>query len=303
MKFTKRLGISFIFVFCICRIVFTQSLIQKIDNHGYVDWEKFVIHSSGVGAINVQEPGATQRIQALQNAKQAAIKNLLKAVEALTFDTDSTVMDALVQSSLSSAHLQEIVQGFNLVDTRSMSDMSIEVEIELPITGRLSEVLLPKICGKGQLRLSNKPLCPTCVQPWPEGKPVPEGVTLLNLAEGLLSPNGTPYTGLIIDARGLGINPAITPKILDEDGNEIYGTNYVDRDNAIATGIVTYKDAIKKAINDSRVGSEPLLFRGLKTSGLLKADVIISNSDAALIHSAAHIQNFLRECKVVFIID
>lgn len=302
MQLIRWSRITIVFVLSLYSLALSQSLTQQIDNFGYVDWEGFVIRSSGVSSLDVQNQTAEQRIQALESAKQAATQNLAKVAEQLVYSSNITVKEALAQKSLSSAHLQRIVQGFTLVDTRSMSDMSIEVDIELPISGRLSDVLLPKDCGKGQLRLSDKLLCPTCLQPWPEGKPVPEGVKLVNPAEGLLSPKGIPYTGLIVDARGLGLNPAITIKILDEDGNEIYGTNYVDRDNAVEIGIVAYKSEMGDARNEKRIGSEPLLVRGLKASGPLKVDVVVSNMDAALIHSAAHIQNFLKGCKVVVII-
>lgn len=299
MHFIKCIRLSLAFVISLCSLGFSQSLIQKLDDFGYVDWGRFVIGSSGVSSITGLNQTADQRIQALENAKQAATKKLAKAAETLTFNSNVRVKDALMRKSLSLPHLHQIVQGFTLVDTRSLSDMSIEVDIELRIIGRLSDVLLPKDCGQAELRLSDKLLCPTCGQPWPDGKPVPEGVKLVNLAEGLLSPTGTPYTGLIIDARGLGVNPAIAPKILNEDGMEIFGTNYVDRDKAIESGMVAYT---KAGQNEQRVGSEPLLIRAVAASGPLKADVIVSNNDSALIHSAAHIQNFLKECKVVFII-
>jgi hypothetical protein len=302
MKVVKYGGISLFLLLILCSHAFPQSLVQPLNNFGNVDWERFVIGASGVSSINVQNQNAELRIQALESAKQAAAGNLTQAVEALNYSADATVKQALKQNSISSARLQQIVHRFTLVDTRSLSDMSIEVDVELPISGSLSDLLLPKETGRAELRLSDKLLCPTCGQPWPEGKPVPEGVKLINPAEGLLSPKGTPYTGLVINAGGLGVNPAIAPKILDEDGNEIYGTNYVDRNSAIKFGMVAYKSASKDKQEESRAGSEPLLIRGLRASGPLKADVIISNEDAILIHAAARVLNFLKECKVVFII-
>jgi len=303
MKFVKKLRIILIFVLGSCSLTFSQSLIEQLDDFGYVNWETYVVRSSGIGSINPKGPSASQRVEALENAKQSATNNLLKAVEGLTFSAASDVKSAFIKKSPRLKNLQEVVQHYTIVDTRSMSDMSIEVEIELPIAGMLSALLLPKKSGQGQLRLSNERLCPTCGQPWPEGKPIPEGITLINLAEGLKTPKGTPYTGLIIDVQGLGINPAIAPKIVDEEGHEIYGTNYVDRDIAIEIGMVAYKNQIKTAFNDQRVGTEPLLIRGIRASGALKSDVIISKRDAALIHSAAHIQNFLKKCKVVLVVS
>lgn len=280
-----------------------QSLIQQIDNFGYVNWEKFLVRASGLGSIDPQEQPPIQRVEALEKAKQSATNNILKVLERLTFDASSNIKDALIKKNLPTEKLQEIVQYFTIVDTRSMSDMSIEVEIELPLTGKLSDLLLPKNTGQGQLRVSKELLCPTCGQPWPEGRPVPEGVNLINLAEGFKTPKGTPYTGLVIDARGLGIRPAMIAKILDEDGNEIYGTDFVDRSMAIERGILAYKKEIKAAIHEERIRTDPLMIRGLKASGFKKTDIIISNNDATLIHSAARVQNFLKKCRVILIIE
>ncbi len=47
----------------------------------------------------------------------------------------------------------------------------------------------------------------------------------------------TLYTGVVIDARGLGVMPSMSPKIYDNTGNEVYGTMTVDPDYVIEKGI------------------------------------------------------------------
>ncbi|MFQ5706277.1 MAG: hypothetical protein ACE5HO_02445 [bacterium] len=299
---TKRVSLAFALTLAVFELAFAQVLVQTIDEFGTVDWQRMVVRASGIGVIQSTAPSRVERVESLETAKETAAEHLLRAVESLRFDHSARVKDVVLRNVQARARLKSIVETYTVIDTRSMSDMSLEVEIELPITGDLIDLLLPQNCGKGQLRLSDESLCPTCGQPWPEGKPVPPNVKLINLAEGITSPEGTPYTGLIVDARGLGLKAAIVPKILDEEGHEIYGTDYFARESAIESGAVLYKRHLKSAINDPRTGREPMIVRGRTVAGALKTDVVISNSDAALIHSAAHTDNFLKKCKVIIVI-
>ncbi|MFQ5754108.1 MAG: hypothetical protein ACE5HI_19130, partial [bacterium] len=302
MRLLHHLVIMQLFALGATNFMFAQPITQKLDANSFVDWERYVIRSTGNSSIISRERTASQKIQALESAKLAAKENLLKAIKALNFDTNSKVNDALRRKALSASHLESVVQRFTIVDTRSMSDMSVDVDIELPLTGDLFSMLLPKNTGNEPLRLNSKPLCPTCGQPWPEGKPVPEGIKLIIPSEGFTSNGGKPYTGLVIDARQLNVNPAILPKIINEDGKEIYGIGYVNRDVAVESGILAYEKELNEALKSERVGSEPLFIRGLRATGDLRANIIISNNDAVLIHAAAKSQNFLQDCRVVIVI-
>lgn len=281
-------------------LTFAQSLSQNLDSHGLMDWESMIIRTTGNSAIVSQ--ARSQKLQALEQAKIAAIENLLKAVKGLSYDANSKIRDVLLNSASLQSKLKNAVRMFTIVDTRSMSDMSVEIDIELSVTEHLSSLLLPKHTGRAKLRLSDQPLCPTCGQPWPEKKPVPKGLILIIPSEGYSAENGRPYTGLVIDATGLSIHPTLLPKVLNEENEEIYGINYVNREAAVASGLVSYKRKLDEALNEERVGSQPLMIRALGSAGKSKSDVIISNNDAILIHAAAKTQNFLRDCKVIIIV-
>lgn len=282
--------------------LFSQSLEQKLNESASVDWSRQVILASGNSSSLPVNSDASQRIAALERAKAAAIENLFKAVQELTLDSRSKVSDAVKDKSLTVSQLRQIVRKFTIIDTRSMSDMSVEVDVELPIIGNLLPLILPHNSGRGELRVSSDPLCPLCLQPWPEAKKVPQNVHLIVPAEGLTTNKGTPYTGLIIDVRGLEFKPALNPKVLNAANEEVYGTDYIDPKIAFDAGIVIYKDNLNKALRDERIGKEPLIIRGVQVSGPLNSDIIISNNDAVLIHAAAKKQNFLKECKVIILI-
>ena len=114
---------------------------------------------------------------------------------------------------------------------------------------------------------------------------------------------GSAYTGLVINAKGLGVLPAMAPKILDESGREIYGSRFVKREWAVKYGMVGYAKDLNQARNNERAGANPLVVNALRASGPNKADVVVSDADARRIHQAAQYQNFLEKCRVMFIVD
>lgn len=109
------------------------------------------------------------------------------------------------------------------------------------------------------------------------------------------------YTGLIIDCSNFRIQPAIAPKIYNENNKEVYGSLNVIKGYAVKEGMVGYTKSVDKAKNNPRVGSNPLVIEG-KPIPSKKCDVVISNSDASKIDRLMGSQfNFLRECRVMIV--
>jgi hypothetical protein len=111
------------------------------------------------------------------------------------------------------------------------------------------------------------------------------------------------FTGLVIDCKGLNVKPALSPRVLDEQGREIYGSAYVTRDWAIKYGVVGYSKDVAAAAKLDRVGKTPGKVKALKASGANSTDIVIADKDAADVRSAAENLKFLSECRVVFVVD
>ena len=69
-----------------------------------------------------------------------------------------------------------------------------------------------------------------------------------------ISLSQTVYTGIIFNAGTLSFTPSASPKILDEDGKEVYGSAYVDKGWVEKQGIVGYAKSLEEARNNQRVG-------------------------------------------------
>lgn len=210
----------------------------------------------------------------------------------------------MIASDVIRTRVEGALQGFRIIEPRYMSTGDVEVDVEVSLTGVVLDALLPQNFGGGVLMTGGQLLCPVCGQPWPTGKPVPSGVTLIQAGQaGTVTSSGGVYTGLVIDARDLGVRPAMAPKVMDERGEEVYGSKYVSRNYAVDIGMVGYEKDINRARLNERVADNPLIVKAVEASGPNKTDVVISSVDAMKIHNAAANMNFLQHCKVMIILD
>jgi hypothetical protein len=285
-----------------------QGYTQQVGTNGNVDWTQQVVRCVGIGAPNPDLPAAAQRAAALRAAKVDAFRNLLETVKGINLTSETIVENAMVVSDLINTKVEGSLRGYRIVGTpRYMSTGDVEIDVEVSLTGVMLDALydgLPQGFGGGVLMSGGQLICPTCGQPWPAGKPVPPGVNLIQSGTGAaMGATGGVYTGLIIDATGLGIRPAMAPKVVDERGEEIYGSRYVSREYAVDIGMVGYEKNINNARYNERVADNPLVIKAIKAEGPNKTDVVIANGDAMKIHNAAANMNFLQQCKVMFVLD
>lgn len=247
---------------------------QPVGTTGKVDWTTGVITAVGIGAPPAQPANTAQaRAMAERAAQAVAYRNLLEAVKGVRVDSTTLVENFMVTSDVIRTEVSGIVQGAMIMDKKYMSDGSVEVTIGMKLTGALADSLLPK------------------------------GLQTPPTGLGATGVQGQIYTGLIVDARGLGVKPAMAPKILNEEGKEVYGSAWVSREYAVREGMVGYLKDPAAAQANPRVTDKPLMVKALKPSGDARVDMVISNADAAMLHSAAQNLSMLEKCRVIILVD
>jgi hypothetical protein len=251
---------------------------QSVGSTGKVDWTTGIITAVGIGAPPAQPANAAQaRAMAERAAQVVALRNLLEAVKGVRVDSTTTVENFMVSSDIIKTEVSGFIQGAMPVDKKYMSDGSVEVTVGMRLTGALADALLPKGAAT--------PMTPATA---PGGTPAAPGQF---------------YTGLIIDARGLGVRPAMAPKILNEDGKEVYGSAWINRDYAVREGMVGYLKDPTAAQANPRVTDKPMMVKAIKVSGDARVDTVISNADAATIQSASQNLSMLEKCRVIILVD
>jgi len=114
-----------------------------------------------------------------------------------------------------------------------------------------------------------------------------------------------PYTGLLVDVRGLGLQPSIAPRVLSATGHVIHGAATVDRSLATSYGVAGYDDDIDRAYTSERLGGEeanPFVVRATGTAGRYSGDAVLDDFDAVQVLQADEVGGFLRQGRVTFLL-
>ncbi|HIE08854.1 MAG TPA: hypothetical protein EYP65_03290 [Armatimonadetes bacterium] len=176
----------------------------------------------------------------------------------------------------------ELVQRAKVAKERQLPDGTWEVEVELKF-GK------PEEAQEAKEKVSSAPALAQAPTEKEQAETSPRKVGR--------------YTGLIIDARGLGLKPAMSPKIWDENGRLVWQKVKVSPDFVVKEGIVAYARSLEEARKNPRAGKNPLIVKAKGVRGPFKADPVVSPEDADLIIEANKRSKFLDKCKVVFVID
>ncbi len=108
-------------------------------------------------------------------------------------------------------------------------------------------------------------------------------------------------TGLVVDARGLGVDPVVAPRIVDPDGGVVYSLASM---TAAAAGVRTPCAWVADPADPlaaQRGGAAPLVVRAV--AAVDRGDVRLSGADAALVKSAAELDPFLMSGLVAIVVD
>ncbi len=275
-------------------------VVQEFPGLGRVNWTAQVLQTTGVGqAPATLAPGA-RHSGAIESAKKDASQKLLLMLFQLPYSAELNVQQAVTGKKATLMRLRNVLRHLQVDSLRNLSTGEVEADVHVSLAGPLLDALLPVSVKAGKLMVTKQPLCPLCGQPWPKGKPVPEGVKLIQPPGG--GAEGAVYSGLVVDARNLGAQPAFLPRIVDEKGNVVYSLQFARRNYAVELGLVKYDSDFSRAIADERVADHPLVVKAVGVQGTHSADIVLSHSDALMIHAAAANQNFLQRCRVIVLV-
>ena len=257
--------------------VAANAQIQNIAGKGSIDWGKRSVTAVGIGAPNPAFPEVTARPMAIRAARDVALRNALELVKGVQMTSATTVENFMVSNDQIRTSVEGFIRKFESSEPKYMSDKTIEITVTIPLDNELASAILPSSITSTPALLA---------------APSIQVVRAVN------------FTGLVIDARGTGVIPAMIPKIMDEDGKEIYGSAYVSREWATKWGMAGYAKTPEQASAfKDRVGTQPGMIKAVRATGASRCDLVISNSDANDIRAAAKSMKFLSDCRVIILVD
>jgi len=271
-----------------------DNFIGDVFEKGSINYGDRTIQAIGIGFIpeNVINAGQARR-SAMRIAKQDALRQLIEIVNGVNVTSETTVSGAMFDDVIKT-QVQGAIRGARQIgQPKYLSDTSVEVVYEVKMAD-ISRVLLPMAEKAPTLTYDNA------------------NVTVSGAAAGATNQEqaGTDtgvksggVTGIIIDGTGLGLRPAMSPRILNQGGSVVYGPSQYSRDYAAANGVAGYAKSLDQAKSDTRVQGNPLVIRAASASGSTSADVIISNEDAGRLAVADGAAGLLKNCRVMFVLD
>ena len=248
----------------------------ELKENGSINWSRGVIQAKGIGIPSKKmSENSNARTVALTDAKLNAFRMILEIIKELRINGTTVVGDYAIQDPAIMSKIENMVKNAKVVKKEYLTDGTVKLEMEVNLRGGFAQLILPKdITPLDSIKLVaiNKTSSPV-------------------------------FTGLVVDAKGLGVRPVMVPIILDENNQEVYGSAFVSREYAVQRGMSGYARDLKGILKDQRVSDYPLVVKGLKTTGPGRSEIVISNADASKLRSISESLYFMKKCRVIIVID
>ena len=260
------------------------SLMQSVE--AAAQWNEGRITAEGFGTPPANAYGAKANIMARRAAIVDAQRNLAEQVNGVQVDAETPVENFVINSDIVKTKVSALIKGAVVVEEHAMPDGSYRVVMSMPLYGAqgLASAVMPAI------RDMNPPM------------PPPPVISATITTQIQMS--GT-YTGVIIDAEGMGLKPSFSPVIYDTSGRAIYGVSNINYDRAIERGMVGYAGSLYDAQTLPRIGGSPLVVKAVQVRGgnnsANPVNVVVSVDDGDRILAANQQSQMLANGAVVFV--
>ena len=233
------------------------------------------------GVIRVEGTGSLMNANSITGyraAKVDAMRNALEEVQGVNIDSDTTVRDSITASDMVRTRVNGMIKGAKVVK-KYRDDDGYHVIIELPVYGvqSLASAVIPKT--------------------YTASAPVPFAPATTYAPAPKIPVSSGPYTGLIVDCTGLGLETAMAAGVFTPDNQMVYGKDNFSYEDVISRGYVGYARSLTSGVD--RAGSNPLIIRAQSIKQFVNP--VISNADAARIMVENQQTKFLEKGNVVFV--
>lgn len=262
---------------------------------GAINWTEGLIEVTGTGVMPETGTLAQKRMLAYRAAIADAYRKLAEAVDGVRVDAETTVSNYVTDSDVVRTQVSGLIKGAQAGKALYKPDGSVEVKLTLDLHGKnrsLASIVVP-----AQQKPAATPVAavPVALPAEPEpAKPAPAVPLTVN----------EDYTGVIIDAKGLGAEPAMSPALFDESGAELYLAGIpAHPDDVIERGIASYAKSVDEAKTlTRRVGKKPLVIKAKAVRGPMRASLVLDRNAAGLLLGADQRKAFLNSFNVVIVL-
>ena len=285
-------------------MVFSMASVLAAPDANGMDWSDNSITVIGMGAPPANARNAAQaRMMARRAAVVDGYRQLAEVVKGVNVDSESTVENFMVTSDITRTKVNALVQGAQVIREQATSDGGYEVTMKISMFGvsnSLAEAVLPRNVEHESFPEPVQSVAPS-MPAYDSSASVSVRIDVTaNASAAAPAPNNNAiggYTGLVVDCRGLGLKPVMSPVIKNASGEKIYGHKNIDPDFVIAHGMASYTSDVNKV---SRAGSNPLVVKAVSLEDH-NGNPVISVADANRVLIENKTAGFLEKTNVVFI--
>jgi len=250
------------------------------------DWTLNHLPSEAIEVVGVAPypARAESRAHARMQARQAAILDAQQQLVEQLYGVQVTATRRKSNQRIDediAAHTEGVLQGARMVAERDRGDM---YEVRMRWTPPREAVALPE-------RLPVSPVLP---------KPTPAQTPPMRPA----APIAQGYTGVVIDARGLGLQPSMSPRLRDAYGGALWGNLEIAPEVVIEYGLASWARTHAELNHPNlraRIGDNPLWLRAVGVQGAGHNEAILDSSDAERLLRENAVSGFLERLAVVFL--
>ncbi len=261
---------------CILPPMAHADCVTRFDN-GKINWSNGKITATGKAAPKENTESEIESVPG--SARANANGHIIEILKQVKIYNGLTVGEYASNNDVILAGIEKTAGDALIVRQTYTSALDIEIEIETSIYGGFLQLTLPD-----EIRQIS------------EINPEKTEQTGKGLGE-------FPYTGLILDARGLKVAPVLYPVIVSEQGRKVYSSLFISREFAVQYGACLYLCDIEKAKGHKRTGPRPIILKGLRKSGKNDSSIMIGMKDAKKLEKLQERHQFFKECRVIIVVD
>ncbi len=231
---------------------------------GRVDWTSLRLLAAAEG---VPSGGVLVNLETLEgDARQRLGPRMLAMARKVRISAETTAGDLLDARDAVADRLDDNLMLWEVFEVRYYMSGGVEMEGALPLQRWLRPALVSLARGKDRT-----------------------------------APATAPTSGLVIDARGLEVSPALSPRVRDAAGTELYSVATMTVLAASQRTPVVYVTDPADLAAGKRAGAQPLFVRATAVDA--ETDLVLDPADAARVAQAAAEAPFLLQGNVVVVVD
>jgi hypothetical protein len=268
-----------------------------------INWNSNTITAIGIGSAPASMTGGQANALARRAAVVDAYRSLVGIVYGVELENHTTVQQLAVKKDTIKTAISGAINNARITDEEQLDDGNYQVTLCMPIFGQRNSL--------ASALWQDQPSLPPVVQNYPVAATVPAvteapAATTTSSTTAAATTSSTTaapatgvITGLVIDCRGLGLERAMAPNILDDSGRTIYNSKNVDASAIVKNGLASYSKSDTPS-NIDYAGANPLIIKAVSLIDFNR-NPVVSKADGDKILASNQKYDFLKRCAVVFI--